>query len=68
LFFLQKRTYPSEIFIDKNICCKKISCIIRLAFLFFLIKKETKKSRTKDVHPLRPAAMTDIGATVHQHL
>jgi hypothetical protein len=33
-----------------------------------LIKKETKKSRTKDVHPLRPTAMTDGGATVHQHL
>jgi hypothetical protein len=32
--------------------------------LFFLIKKEAKKSRTKDVHPLRPAAMTIGCATV----
>jgi hypothetical protein len=31
---------------------------------FFLDKKEAKKSRAKDVHPLRPAAMTNNCATV----
>ena len=34
------------------------------SLLFFLIKKEAKKSRTKDVHRLRPAAIT-IGCAMH---
>jgi hypothetical protein len=38
--------------------------IFSFLLLFFLIKKEAKKSRTKDVHPLRPAAMTIDCTTV----
>jgi len=45
-------------------CFEVLYSIKQFSCSFFLIKKEAKKSRTKDVHRLRPAAITIGCATV----